>query len=863
MILGGGQPLPENPAGRPLPAPGGSVAIVSTQTMTAMRAITLSDSDGDEAVNRQSPQSALVMLDGVTKAFGPTLANCEISLAVARGDVLGLVGGNGAGKSTLMRILCGVTKPDAGSLAFAGKALSFDFYNASDAQNIGIRIVHQELSLCNNLTVAENFFLEAPKAATLLPGWRNVYRARARSALDVVFPGNSIEVDREVGALPIGERQMVEIARAAATPNVRLIILDEPTSSLGPERSQQLRAYVHGQAAKGLSFIFISHKLFEIVDVATRVAVLRNGKLVWIGDTKEIGVADLVRMMGGEAAELPESLRAKVDFASGAVRVRIAGESVSTLGHDIELREGEIVGLAGLEGSGQKEVLHRIFSPSRDKQSSIVRNGDASFVSGDRLREGLFPLWSVLANIGLGRVAALPMFRLLSAADERRVVSPAAERLHLDVERLKSGILELSGGNQQKALVGRALVADAPIILLDDPTRGVDVTAKRDFYSLTAEIAQSGRLIIWHSTEDREFLECDRVLVFAHGKIVAELRDEAITEQNIVDASFTTATSRLAAAGDASRKWEGWTRSLSAGAPFISLALILAVMVAQNPKIASVFGLDLLLWAAVPVALVALAQMFVVGGSEIDLGVGAFAGLINVLSATILVDAPSVGILSFVGAICAYCVLGALIQLRNIPAIVVTLGASFIWSGIAYTLQPTPGGASPEWLTAAISWSIPNIPTSLIVLVLIAAIAFVLDRTPFGVTLRAFGANPVAMSRAGWSAAKYATLRYFIAGVFGLLAGLSLTAINTASDYNSGGSYTLLSVAAVVIGGCSLAGGLISPIGVVAGSITLSLIGAFLGMLNVSSDYNAAVQGALLLIILALKTVATMRSRNS
>jgi ribose transport system ATP-binding protein len=819
-----------------------------------------SDDPGEAPVSGFAPAlGLLVSLTGVTKSFGPTMANSDISLGIARGDVLGLVGGNGAGKSTLMRILCGVTRPDAGRLEFADKALSFDFYNASDAQAIGIRIVHQELSLCANLTVAENFFLEAPEAATLLPGWRNAYELRARAALDAVFPGNAIEVDREVSSLPIGERQMVEIARAAATPDVKLIILDEPTSSLGPERSQQLRAYIHASAARGVSFIFISHKLFEIVDVATRVAVLRNGKLVWHGDTKDVGVPDLVRLMGGEAAALPESLRAKVDIASAAVLVKIAGAVVATLGHDVALREGEIVGLAGLEGSGQKELLHLIFSPRRGTHASIDRKGSASFVSGDRLREGVFPLWSVLANIGLGKIADWPMFRFLSGEEERRVVSPSAQRLRLDVDRLKSGILELSGGNQQKALVARALVAAAPIILLDDPTRGVDVAAKRDFYQLTAEIARSGRLIIWHSTEDLEFLECDRVLVFAHGRIVAELRDDAITEQNIVDASFTAETTRTTA-GKASRG-DAWTKALASGAPFMSLAVVLAVMISQNPRIASVFGLDLLLWSAVPVALVALAQMFVVGGSEIDLGIGAFAGLINVVSATLLVDAPGIGILSFAGALITYCALGALIQLRKIPAIVVTLGASFIWSGIAYTLQPTPGGSSPEWLTAAISWSIPDVPTSLVVLVLIALAAFVLDRTPFGVTLRAFGANPAAMSRAGWSAPKYAALRYLIAGVFGLLAGLSLTAINTASDYNSGGSYTLLSVATVVVGGCSLAGGLISPLGVVAGSITLSLIGALLGMLNVSSDYNAAVQGVLLLLILALKTVANKRSR--
>jgi ribose transport system ATP-binding protein len=803
----------------------------------------------------------LISLAGVVKSFGPTRANDDISLEIARGDVLGLVGGNGAGKSTLMRILCGVTRPDAGRLEFAGHPLSFDSYNAGEAQAAGIRIVHQELSLCANLTVAENFFLEAPEAARLLPGWRSAYKARARAALDAVFAGNSIDVNREVSALPIGERQMVEIARAAATPGVKLIILDEPTSSLGPERSRQLRAYIHAEAEKGLSFIFISHKLFEIIDVASRIAVLRNGRLVWQGSSKDVGVPDLVRFTGGEAAALAESLRAKGDAASSAILVRIGGEVAQPLGRDIELRAGEIVGLAGLEGGGQRELLHLIFSARRDKQASIDRNGKASFVSGDRLGEGVFPLWSVLANIGLGRIADLPMLRLLSVREEREAVSPAAQRLRLDVDRLRSGILELSGGNQQKALVARALVADTPIILLDDPTRGVDVAAKRDFYRLTAEIARSGRLVIWRSTEDIEFLECDRVLVFANGRIVAELRDGAITEQSIVDASFAGAETQRAAADHDARNGEIWTKALAGGAPFISLAIVLAAMMMQNPKIASVFGLDLLLWPAVPVTLVALAQMFVVGGSEIDLGIGAFAGLINVLSATLLVDAPSLGLLSFAGGLLAYCALGALIQWRKIPAIVVTLGASFIWSGVAYTLQPTPGGSSPEWLTAAIGWSIPNIPTSLVVLALIAAAAFLLDRTPLGVTLRAFGANPTAMVRAGWSAPKYAALRYLIAGFFGLLAGLSLTAINTASDYNSGGAYTLLSVAAVVIGGCSLAGGLISPLGAVAGSVTLSLIGALLGMLNVSSDFNAAVQGLLLLLLLALKTLANRRSR--
>jgi ribose transport system ATP-binding protein len=257
-----------------------------------------------------------------------------------------------------------------------------------------------------------------------------------------------------------------------------------------------------------------------------------------------------------------------------------------------------------------------------------------------------------------------------------------------------------------------------------------------------------------------------------------------------------------------------------------------------------------------------MAQMFIVGGSEIDLGVGAFAGLISVLSATLLYDQPALGTLAILVAILAYAGLGGLIQARKIPAIVVTLGASFIWVGIGYSLQPTPGGASPGWLSSLLNWSLGFVPTSIILIALVALVAFVIDRLPLGVVLRGFGNNPAAMLRSGWSPVRYALVRYSVAGLFAAAAGLSLTAINTASDINSGSSFTLLSVASVVMGGCALIGGVISPVGAVAGAVTLALMGALLGVLGVSSDYNAAAQGLVLIALLALRSaVADRRSQ--
>lgn len=795
----------------------------------------------------------LVELEGITKAFGPTLANADIDFAVARSDVIGLVGGNGAGKSTLMRILCGITAPTLGHIRFDGAEESFLAYDASAAQTRGIRMVHQELSLCSALTVAENFFIETPRHASLRPNWRAAYRDMSRAALDAVFPGNGIAVDSRIDRLSIGERQMVEIARAVATPGVRLIVLDEPTSSLDLERSQQVRDYVQAGAGQGLAFIFISHKLQEIIDVASRVVVLRNGRVAWKGAVSESSVDGLVELMGGDAS----AVHHRIDRVRGGAEeaVRISGRFLAD-GQSLSLYRGEVVGLAGLEGHGQKDLLRAIYEAKRGSRAGVTRLAPASFVSGDRQKEGVFPLWNVLANISIGRIASRTALGLVSDRKERLAATPAAESLRLDVSRFSSGILELSGGNQQKALISRAVAALTPIVLLDDPTRGVDIATKQDFYRLCSQLGRESRTLVWHTTEDAELLACDRVLVFAKGQIVRELTGAQLTEEAIVAASFAgLGTSGSHAKG---QQVESSVASrLVRAAPFIGLVLVFAVMIAANPSVASVFGLDLLLMPALSLVLVTEAQMFVVGGSEIDLGVGAFAGLVSVLSATWLHDQTLLGAAAIFAALALYALIGAIIQGRKIPAIIVTLGASFIWAGLGYSIQPTPGGTSPEWLAAMTNWSIsPYVPTSVVLIAAVALLGALLDRSPLGVILRGFGSNPNAMVASGWPPIRFAMVRYLIAGAFAAAAGLSLTSINASSDINSGNSYTLLSVAAVVMGGCALTGGMIAPNGVVIGAVTLALIGALLGALGVSSDFNAAAQGAVLIALLAMRYLA-------
>lgn len=798
------------------------------------------------AAETHAPAAPLVALRGITKTYGATRANDGIDLEIRPGEVIGLVGGNGAGKSTLMKVLCGVVPATAGEVLLDGEAAPAG-HSAAAAQAHGIRMVHQELSLCTNLTVAENFFVEAPGGARPLPGWRAPFRARAQAALDAVFPGHGIAPDAEVGRLALGERQMVEIARAAATPGVRLIILDEPTSSLSARRAAQLIAFVHARAAEGTAFIFISHKLKEITEIASSVALLRNGRLVWRGAAGDTSVAHLINLMGGRDEEARAGRAAAAAAASrGAALARVAAPWSEGA---LDLHAGEIVALAGLEGSGQQAFLHALF----EGRGGAERRAPAAFVAGDRQKEGVFPLWDVLANVSVGRWAGRSgLSRVDRAADRTAALAPAG-RLRLDPARLASPIGELSGGNQQKALVARALVGDAPIILLDDPTRGVDVATKQDFYRLLHDLAAEGRAIVWYTTEDAELDHAHRALVFAGGRIAADLSGDAITAPAVLEAAFRAPAGPAEETGGAARRA---LRGVSALLPYVSLAVVLALMFNANPMTATAFGLELLLKPAVALVLIALAQMFIVGGSEIDLGAGAFAALVSVLAATVLPGSPALGLACIALALAAYAGVGALIQWRQIPAIVVTLGASFIWLGVGLSIQPTPGGSVAAWTQALVRWRIPGIPTSILLICLFAAVAVWINRTPSGVALRGFGNNAQAMVQSGWSALRAAVLRYAIAGSFLALAGLVLTAMNSASDINSGTSYTLISVAAVVMGGAALIGGVISPPGAVVGAVTLTLIGALLGMLSIPSNLNPATQGLLLLAILAVRSLS-------
>ncbi len=458
----------------------------------------------------------VVSLKVAGRSFGAVRALSDVTLSIRPGEVLGLVGHNGAGKSTLVNLVTGNLRPTEGEVVHAG----------ATPREAGVRSVAQELSLAPNLSVAENLCIPQHDLRGLL--WRDKARARIRAALDTVFPGHGIHADAIVADLTLAERQMVEIAMAFADGEVtpRLVILDEPTSSLDASRAGQLLEHVRRFCRNGGAAIFISHILQEVLLLATRVVVMRDGRVIEDRAAGDLTRTTLVEAMGHVAREGETDRRTPTQ-----------GVEVVTTAEGLRARAGEIVGLAGLAGHGQAEALARLFL-SRTSDWRGRGAVPAAFVAGDRARDGLMPLWSIARNLSLAGLALLRRAGLLDRSGEARLARDWRERIGIRTDDIDRPILSLSGGNQQKVLFARALATGAPLIVMDDPMRGVDVGTKRDVYEMIRAEASAGRTFLWYSTEAEEMALCDRVYVFRNGRIAAELQAGEITEERMLEASF-------------------------------------------------------------------------------------------------------------------------------------------------------------------------------------------------------------------------------------------------------------------------------------------------------------------------------------
>ncbi|MFN6983649.1 MAG: sugar ABC transporter ATP-binding protein [Rhizobium oryzihabitans] len=476
---------------------------------------------------------------GITKNFGAVRALSAGRLTVGRGEIHALLGANGCGKSTLCKIVAGAVAPTSGTIRFNGEDVRFK--SPRDAENAGIALFYQELSLIPQLSVADNIFLgREPKCGVFVDSKALKAEAQKLIALFDGVAGEGLEPDVIVGDLPPDQRQLVEILKVFAQ-NASLMIMDEATAALDGRQSQRFFEILRAKKADGISTIMISHRLDEVFAVCDRITVMRNG-----ATTREAVVHDMV----GDVRAAPARQQGRADAAPSLKVTDVAGEGVR--GVTLEAYPGEIVGLAGLQGQGQSALLKGLFGASpfaagqiqfegRDvvigKPSQAVHNGFA-YVSGDRGRDASLQGRSIFENL----VAALMVrekMRLVRPATLKPRVQKVADDMKTKFAGMDMPIGTLSGGNQQKIFISRWLATAPKLLLLDDPTKGIDLGAKADLFALMRQQADAGATILLYSSEDAEILEyADRILVFNGGRISAELTGADMTSVNMTRAAY-------------------------------------------------------------------------------------------------------------------------------------------------------------------------------------------------------------------------------------------------------------------------------------------------------------------------------------
>jgi len=493
-----------------------------------------------------------------------------VNFDLRQAEVHALVGENGAGKSTLARITAGAETQDSGQMHLDGQ--QYQPEGRADAEAHGVRMVMQELHLIANLSVAENIFIEK------LPNRFGIinYRQLNRSAREIMSQVGLDDVDpaAPVRSLGVGQQQMVEIAAGlspacagASLPlrkqgqRCRLLVLDEPTASLTDKEIELLFAQIKKLKAQGVGIIYISHRIEEVMNIADRVTVLRDGRVVTTRPTAELGLSEIIRMMVGRDPRLRGGKLASAEAgarSAGEVAFRVVGLTVSDKVKEVsfEVRRGEILGVAGLMGSGRTETMRALFGADHAEAGKIylhgsnqpvkirkprdaVRNGIA-FLTEDRRQQGLFLPLSVRMNMTFTRLSNVSRLGWIRNCKERSVAGKFVDALSVRCSSVEQTVGELSGGNQQKVVIAKWLYRDSDILIFDEPTRGIDVGAKFEIYNMLTELAQKGKAIIVVSSDVAELMAiCDRIAVMSAGRLVATLSRGQWSQEKIMSAAFS------------------------------------------------------------------------------------------------------------------------------------------------------------------------------------------------------------------------------------------------------------------------------------------------------------------------------------
>ena len=821
------------------------------------------------------PGAVTVRLSNISKFYGGVPALQNIDLEFYEGEVHAILGENGAGKSTLMNLISGILQPTIGEIHFGEQLVSP--LTPEAAASLGIAISFQHPAVLDDLSILENFQVALP--AALFKGKSAL--AVTRSALDAV--GLHLPLRTRADALTVAEKHLFEIAKALAI-NPKVLILDEPTASLDQGATKMLFGRIREVVKNGTSVIYITHRLAELRQIAQRVTVLRDGRFQGVARVEAISDADLLSMIVGRT--LGSAFPPKADSAAKDVNFAVetlSGGKFSDVSFDVS--RSQIVGIAGVAGNGQSELMRAL--AGLERSSGIVRLdgsaldhqsllGKAAFMPSDRHSEGLATRLSVRENATFAALDKFASFGILSRKRELTQVQTTFKSLAVKTPGLEAPILSLSGGNQQKVVMARALLSEPGFIVADEPTQGVDVGARAEIYRILREVSSSGTPVIVNSSDAAE-LEglCDQVIVMSRGRVVARLAGDEVHEERIVAAAVGAdlhahghgaATSGVVPAS-------GWRHFLqSDNAPAVPLMLVTVLLglyvFAQNHNFLSSFNVANILLLATALGFIALGQTVAILMAGIDLSVGPLAGFLVVVASFFINDDKSAGtiflgfILMFAAAFTVGAINGLLIRFANFTAIAATLAMYIGLQGVSFLLRNGPGGYINATVSDYINWQIGPIPVAFALLVACAiAGEFLLRNSRPGWQLRAAGSDEESARRIGVRIDRTFVSGYILSSLFTAFGAIMLMAQIGVGDPRQGANYTLSSITAVVLGGTSLRGGRGTFVGTVLGAMLLTEVLNAVAFLSLSEAYQYAFQG--MLILIAALIFSTVRNRAS
>ena len=808
----------------------------------------------------------LVEVADLTKTYPGVRALRGVTWSVLPGEIHALVGPNGAGKSTLMGILSGTERPDAGTVSIAGARVhTFDPIAAS---HLGVAIVPQKPDLFPSLSVLDNLFVGAwPRRAGLLD-WRDM-ASRAHAAFDRL--GVDVSPTAPLSSLSVAEQQMVQIARALLH-DARVFIFDEPTAPLSATEVDRLFRIVGDLRSAGHAVVYITHRLPELAGLADRVTVMRDGGIVATLPAADAPEERIVSLMTGAVIDAPGHAAADV----GAVLLRAKGIAVPGAVNDcsLSLARGEIVGLTGLSGSGAGDLAMALAgatpaagSLTLDDKPAPLGSVQASqrhgifLVPGDRHRQALLPGGSVRENVTVTALRHLvnPL-GLVDVTRERAEAERLVAELDVRTASLDQLIDTLSGGNQQKVIVGRALATKPRVLILIEPTQGVDVAARAEIHRLLRALADDGVGILVAGTDTVELLKlCDRLVVMHRGHIAADLPRADADEQAILRFSSGVGETATHPSGAPLAATPTRRRAFTLPRELILAAFLAALAIAVgciNHEFATASNLTDVASNAAFCLVAAAAMTAVIIAGNVDISIGSILGLSAAIAGTLAVRgwplAPLLAVTIAAGALFGAFNAAGVVGLR-LPAIIVTLGTLNVFRGglLVATGGRWISGLPPSFRVLALG-KVFGVPAGVLISLACAVLIWLALRfTPWGRGVYLVGDNSRAASRLGVPVSRITASVLMLMGAATALAACMFAARFSAVQSNAGLGFEMLVITCVVVGGTNIFGGSGTILGTILGVLLVAVIGNALTLLHLSEYWDKAAQGSLVLAAVA------------